>query len=104
MAKAKLDMIYLQTLVALSVLLCCQASAKHSEASSDAFSRGHMKPLGSHRDPLPVPELTSIPDPSIFYSLYTKPGKPVILRGAAKSIPAFNLWTDEYLRYIFLYR
>lgn len=102
MAHTKLDKIYLQSLVLLSILLYCQASVKLSDVSSDAFTKGHMKPLGSHRDPLPVTELTSIPAPNIFYSLYAKPGKPVILRGAAKSIPAYNLWTDEYLRYIFL--
>ncbi|EDV26371.1 uncharacterized protein TRIADDRAFT_54286 [Trichoplax adhaerens] len=84
----------IQIILLILSLYYCRATV---DVSSDAFIKGHMKPLGSHREPLAVEELTSIPNPKTFYDLYTKPGKPVILRNAAKAIPAFSLWTDEYL-------
>ncbi|EDV26373.1 Lysine-specific demethylase 8 [Trichoplax sp. H2] len=97
MAYTALGRIRVQILVFLMLFsFYCQASVKiHSP--SDAFTRGHMKPLGSHGALTPIPELKSMPTPDIFYALYSKPGKPVVLRNAARAIPAFDLWTDEYL-------
>ncbi|XP_013411943.1 jmjC domain-containing protein 5 [Lingula anatina] len=60
---------------------------------------GHLQYLGSHR---PAEGTIGIkdfwPDPATFYNNYIKPGKPLLFKGKAKGIPAFNLWTDEYLR------
>jgi len=35
--------------------------------------------------------------PSDFYNNHVIPGIPVLFKGAAKSFPAYQLWTDEYL-------
>ncbi|KAL5258769.1 hypothetical protein ACHWQZ_G009281 [Mnemiopsis leidyi] len=60
---------------------------------------GHGKPLGEHNE-LKTPaaeedytELTS----QYFYERYVRTRTPVILRGLAKTFPAFDLWTDQYL-------
>lgn len=61
---------------------------------------GHFKPLGSHQDPEePITELHEAPLPQEFFENFVKPGKPALFRGAAKKMPSFSLWTDEYLRY-----
>ena len=37
-------------------------------------------------------------DPVQFFDEFVIPGKPVLFRGAAKTFPAFNKWTDEYFK------
>jgi ribosomal protein L16 Arg81 hydroxylase len=44
----------------------------------------------------PIP-LARISDPCEFYPRYFRAGKPVVVTGAAKAVPAFQRWTDEYL-------
>ena len=59
---------------------------------------GHLKPLGAHRPPEgDIDSLDAFPDPKTFYEKYVKVGRPVVFKGAAKGIPAFKRWTDEYL-------
>ena len=61
--------------------------------------QGHLKPLGQQRTPEGHIEIVeSVPDPLTFHRDYVAGSKPVVFRGAAKNIPAFNLWTDEYMK------
>lgn len=60
---------------------------------------GHLRPLGSHQPPEnSISVLNHIPSPREFFDNYVKPGKPVLFKGAAKKMPPYNLWTDDYLR------
>ena len=60
---------------------------------------GHGKPLGEHNE-LKTPALeedyTKMTS-QYFYERYVRTRTPVILRGLAKTFPAFHLWTDQYL-------
>ena len=60
---------------------------------------GHLQKLGSHR-PMEgrVEELQHVPHPIDFYEQYSAQSKPVILKGAARDMPAFKLWTDGYMK------
>lgn len=60
---------------------------------------GHLQPLGSQIAPVgDVLTIDVIPSPEGFFENYVKPGKPVLFKGAAAKSPAYELWTDEYLR------
>ncbi|XP_037080386.1 uncharacterized protein LOC119101199 [Pollicipes pollicipes] len=61
---------------------------------------GHGRPLGHHQPPLaePIDVLEEFPHPEEFYRRYTKPRRPAIFRGLARLHPAFQRWTDDYLR------
>lgn len=68
-------------------------------AQSTEDPSGHLQPLGSHQPPegsLAVVDV--LPSPREFFENYVKPGKPVIFRGAAKAMPPYTQWTDDYLR------
>ncbi|XP_031562801.1 uncharacterized protein LOC116298457 isoform X2 [Actinia tenebrosa] len=84
-------------LLLLSTLLS-QGITIHSTEES-VFPRGHLQPLGSHRDPdnSLIDELHDVPSAKDFWERYVKPSRAVVLRGAAKNSPAFTKWTDEYL-------
>lgn len=53
-----------------------------------------------------VPRLEEIPSPERFFKKYVRPksgpfageGQPVVFSGAARSMPAFQRWSDEYLQ------
>jgi hypothetical protein len=51
----------------------------------------------NHPIPPPLP-LARITDPGEFYQQYFRAEKPVVVTGAARAIPAFERWTDEYLK------
>ena len=62
--------------------------------------RGHMQPLGTHRDPeghVDIFEADQLPSAAEFFNKYVKPKRPVLFRNAAKASPAFTKWSDEYL-------
>ena len=78
-----------------------------------AEPRGHMQPLGGHRDPDgTIKAVDGFPGPLEFYTNYVVPGVPVLFRGAAKGagsifsrtmttataaeMDVFDRWTDEY--------
>ncbi|XP_070560023.1 uncharacterized protein [Ptychodera flava] len=68
-------------------------------SSEEDVPTGHHQPLGGHRPPdVQIDETDTPPDPRTFWEKYVKPGKPLIVRGAIKHSPAFNLWTKEYLK------
>ncbi|EDO37253.1 predicted protein [Nematostella vectensis] len=59
---------------------------------------GHLQPLGSHRPAEgEVDAVSKPPSPHEFFNNYVIPGKPLLFKGAAKALPAYKLWTDEYL-------
>lgn len=79
--------------VAVSGLACAIAS------DQSAVPVGHLQRLGSHRPREGATvELVDVPHPIEFYERYAKPQVPVILRGAAKTMPAYKRWTDAYLK------
>ncbi len=82
----------------LTVVFCLQIFywKTHGE---DVFPRGHMQPLGAHRDPDPVEErsVDQLPTPLEFWNDFLMPSKAVVFRGAAKKFPGASLWTDSYL-------
>lgn len=86
-----------KTLLIFSLLFC---KITCSILEDEAFPKGHLQPLGSHRDPdnTLIDELNEIPTAKAFWEKYVKPSKAVVLRGAAKHSPAFSKWTDEYLK------
>lgn len=60
---------------------------------------GHLKPLGSHQPPLGSIDTTDlVPSSQDFFEQNVLPGTPVLLKGAAKKMPAYSKWTDKYLR------
>ena len=63
------------------------------------MSDGKLPAFGHHNKPASssLVTLDIMPDPATFYDKYVSPGVPVLLRSAAKGIPAYTLWTDEYL-------
>ena len=70
-----------------------------SQLQDQAISMpGHLKPLGSEATRLPVSELDEFPSPADFFENYVYPSVPVIIRQGAKRSPAFEKWSDEYLR------
>lgn len=59
---------------------------------------GHLKPLGEQRkEEGHVDVLQDIPDVKTFFNTYVLGNKPVVFKDAAKKMPAFDLWTDEYM-------
>ncbi len=66
---------------------------------SQASPRGHLEPLGSHRPAEgTVDVVEEFPAPQQFYDNYVFPAKPFLVKNGARNIPAFSLWTDDYLR------
>ncbi|XP_033108665.1 bifunctional peptidase and arginyl-hydroxylase JMJD5-like [Anneissia japonica] len=100
-------------IVYLLQILCVAQNAPNTSAGNDeAVKRGaevpttttsppgHLKPLGSHRPPEPdgIDTVNAIPYPREFYEEYVNKGKPLLMRGAASFMPAFQLWNDEFLK------
>ncbi|EDV24225.1 uncharacterized protein TRIADDRAFT_57495 [Trichoplax adhaerens] len=82
--------IYMKTLfLFLSINVC---------TTSDDL-RGHNQPLGMQRDPDGhIDTLTSLPTPREFWENYLSKSRPVLIKNAIGSSPAFNLWNDRYLK------
>ncbi|XP_071510476.1 uncharacterized protein [Diadema antillarum] len=58
--------------------------------------------LGTYREPtVHVEEIgrdAEFPSPTEFYERFIRQYRPVVLRGTAKHSPAYQLWTEDYLR------
>jgi len=65
--------------------------------------RGHLRPFGdpSAGPRLAITELSSFPSPVEFIKDFVLPGRPLLMRGAYKIAPAFELWDDDYFRTIY---
>ena len=68
-------------------------------STAEEHLTGHLQPLGAQVPPVgEVFAVDEIPSAEEFFTQYVQPGKPLLLKGAATKIPAYNLWTDEYIR------
>ena len=60
---------------------------------------GHLQPLGSHQPPVgSIASTETVPGAKEFFDQNALPGEPLLFKGAAKKMPAYSKWTDEYLR------
>ncbi|XP_061166543.1 bifunctional peptidase and arginyl-hydroxylase JMJD5-like [Saccostrea echinata] len=62
---------------------------------------GHLKPLGGHRDPTgEILVMRNFPSPWVFHEEFVKKSQPLVMRKVLEkdNIPAYQLWTDKYLR------
>lgn len=85
--------------VVLAALYSLWLGGTGNEPVVDAPPTGHLKPLGAHRPPVRpgVQEITQFPYPGQFFEDYVRNGRPVVFKGLAEFVPAFQKWTDEYL-------
>ena len=61
---------------------------------------GHLQRLGMQKEKEGhIDILKELPSPIEFFEKYVTPGRPAVFKGAAKKMPAFKNWDDEYLRY-----
>ena len=64
-----------------------------------ASQQGHMEPIGNQRKSEGHIDVTDeIPDAMKFFNDYVKASKPIVFKGAAKKLPAFSKWSDDYLK------
>ena len=73
----------------------------YSQAKRDETDPGHddLKPLGKQRITEGHIDVTDkLPSPVEFFEKYIDVGKPVVFKGVAKGMPAFQTWKDDYLR------
>lgn len=60
---------------------------------------GHMKPLGSHRDPELVTRIVHAPSVVEFQQEYAQPRRPLVMEGILANTDLIKNWQqDEYLR------
>lgn len=76
---------------------CMDLDDEETNFDKPSLPRGHLKPLGSHKEANFIDELYDTPSASAFWNDYVKISKPVVLRGAVKESNAFKLWTSKYL-------
>ena len=61
------------------------------------FPPGHLKPLGSHREPELVARLSAMPSSHDFHFGYAETSTPVLLEGLLNSTQILQTWgSDEY--------
>ena len=78
-------------LVVITVLVFSPLECKHPP--------GHLQPLGSHQPPVgSISSADVVPSAKDFFEQNALRGEPLLLKGAAKKIPAYSKWTDDYLR------
>ena len=66
--------------------------------AGEPLPAGHLKALGMHSGPEgSIDQVEGFLEPKEFYDNYVSLSQPVLFKGAAKNIPAYKLWTDEYL-------
>ncbi|XP_038076574.1 tRNA wybutosine-synthesizing protein 5-like isoform X2 [Patiria miniata] len=76
-----------------------EVKPSHLQDPHDASSwPGHLKPLGSEATHLPILELNQFPSPTEFFQHYVYPSVPVVFRHGARRSPAYEKWSDEYLK------
>ncbi|XP_065176613.1 uncharacterized protein LOC135806366 [Sycon ciliatum] len=72
-----------------------------SSGESAGVPLGHMQPLGSHREPsVDIPVIDYVPNSVDFYERFVRRRQPVLMKGAAKPMPAYTRWPRDphYLR------
>ncbi len=84
-------------LVAIIITVTLQRTQGASEFIDDC-TQGPFVPLGEHSPSQGTVEvLTTAPTAAEFFANYVSKSKPVVIRGGARALPAFSLWTDHYL-------
>ncbi|XP_038055078.1 bifunctional peptidase and arginyl-hydroxylase JMJD5-like [Patiria miniata] len=89
----------------ISVVIFCLMVSVHQSGAEEAQSPspptslpGHLKPLASKATRFPVSVIQDFPSPYEFFRSYVYPSVPVIIKQGARRSPAFQKWTDEYLK------
>lgn len=73
--------------------------AVRDSGHTDINPRGHMLPLGSHRPSEgEIDSVEGFIHPEKFFYDYVRASKPLLFRGAAKSLSAYKIWDDSYLK------
>ncbi|XP_065174434.1 uncharacterized protein LOC135804481 [Sycon ciliatum] len=87
----------MRSLLVVFAFLCWSLVATGGEGKKTPV--GHKMKLGSHR-PMEgrVETIDYVPHPIDFYEEYSVGSKPVVLKGAARDMPAFKFWTDNYMK------
>ena len=57
---------------------------------------GHLKPIGSGFPQSDIDFYHGFPPLKTFVEDYLKKNKPLLMKGAAKSYPAYQKWSDDY--------
>jgi hypothetical protein len=86
----------------LEIMLCSESA----QTIDSGDPSGHMKPLGTHlmkqlsnlTITMSVIMMKTLPSPNYFYEHHVKEGWPVVFQNIAMTVPAFELWKDQYLR------
>ncbi|EDV25229.1 uncharacterized protein TRIADDRAFT_56962 [Trichoplax adhaerens] len=73
-----------------------------SVVSCDDYSdrQGHLKPLGLAGSISDIEYYGGFPSLQTFFKEYYYKSKPLVMKGAAKLSPAYNLWSDDYFQSI----
>lgn len=79
----------------LTLIVCV-----HTYISTEVEPQGHLKKLGSHRDPSGITMIGKFSTPAVFYEHFVKPGKPLWMRSVLSSAehPGLTNWTDAFFR------
>ncbi|EDV25232.1 Lysine-specific demethylase 8 [Trichoplax sp. H2] len=62
----------------------------------DADMKGHLQPLGQAGPLIESAQVDGFPSMKTFFNEYVWKSVPLVMKGAAKTFPAFQSWTDEY--------
>lgn len=57
---------------------------------------GHLKPIGTGFPIFDIESYQGFPPLKTFAEDYLKKNRPLLMKGAAKSYPAFKKWSDDY--------
>ncbi|BFY99089.1 hypothetical protein BsWGS_02129 [Bradybaena similaris] len=79
----------------LTLIVCV-----HTSIATEVVPQGHLKKLGSHRDPSGITMIGKFSAPAVFYEHFVKPGKPLWMRSVLSSAehPGLTSWTDAFFR------
>ena len=70
-------------------------------SSEQASPQGHLQPIGKQGPRLgSISQIDGFPNAETFYREYVRESRPLLMRGAALSLPAFKEWTDDNLKYV----
>lgn len=62
----------------------------------DSIRKGHLKPLGQSGPINDIDYYDGFPPMDIFFQDYVYKSKPLLMKAAATSSPAYKLWSDDY--------
>ena len=65
--------------------------------NGESDRKGHLKPLGEAGSLSETRRYDGFPPLKTFFNDFVWKSIPLVMKGAAKSFPAFSAWSDEYL-------